>query len=435
MKKNTQKNKYEGGQVMMVTTLFLLAGSMVIVGALMTLVKSQIRVMNELSFSKSTFLFTEGALEDVVYRHRNAMNISLSETLSEGNISVTTVTTPIVGGKEVLATGNEQGRIRKIKTVLVEGDGVSFSFGVQTDNGGMVLKNNSSVDGNIYSNGSIIGSGLNLVKGTAISAGPTGYVTEVHTTGSVYAHEIEDSYIEKNAFYTSIDIATIVDGTKNPGFPDITPSSLPISDTLLDDWEAFAETKEVMTAECIAAGGHIVIDADITLGPAKIPCDVTFEKFPEVTIAGVLWITGDVTFTQGPEFRIHTDVGNKSIPIIVDDPSDRITSSRISINNSGSWIGNGNHSYIMLLSRNNSAELGGSEKAINIKNSSGGDVLVYAGHGEILLQNHSDLTGITAYRVRLQNNTEVVYDTGIASAIFIVNPNKGYVITSWQEVE
>lgn len=419
----------------MVTTLFLLAGSMVIVGALMTLVKSQVRVMTELSLSKSSFLLSEGALEEVVYRHRNALKVSLSETLTEGSVSVTTVTTPIVGGKEVLAVGNDLDRIRKIKTVLVEGDGVAFSFGIQTDSGGMVLENNSSVDGNIYSNGSIIGSGLNLVKGTAISGGPTGYITQVHATGSMYAHDIEDSYVEKNAFYTSIDIGTVVDGTKNPGFPDLATSSLPINDTLLDDWEAYAESVAVMSAECTAAGGHIVYDTDVTLGPAKIPCDVTFEKFPEVTISGVLWITGDVTFTQGPEFRIDTAIGNKSIPIIIDDPTDRLTSGRISINNTGTWTGNGDHSYLMLLSRNNSAELGGSEKAINIKNSSGGDVLVYAGHGEILLQNYSDLTGITAYRVRLQNNTEVVYDTGIASAIFIVNPNKGYVITTWQEVE
>jgi hypothetical protein len=435
MKKNITNCTCESGQVMMVTTLFLLAGSMVIVGALMTLVKSQVRVMTELSLSKSAFLLTEGALEEVVYRHKRALQISPSETLTEGNVSVTTVTTPIAGGKEVLAIGNDLNRIRKIKTVLIEGDGVSFSFGVQTDNGGMILENNSSVDGNIYSNGSIVGSGLNLVKGTAISAGPTGYVTEIHATGSIYAHEIEDSYVEKNAFYTSIDLGTVVDGTKNPGFPDLATSSLPITDALLDDWSAYAESVKVMTAECAAAGGHIKYDSDVTLGPAKIPCNVTFEKSPKVTISGVLWITGDLNFTQGPEFRIHAGIGNKSIPIIVDNPTNRLTSGRITINNSGTWTGNGDHSYLMLLSRNNSAELGGSEKAIRIKNSSGGDLLVYAGHGEILLENHSDLTGITAYRVRLQNNTEVVYDTGIASAIFIVNPNKGYVITSWQEVE
>lgn len=436
MKQVSQKsNQREGGQVMLVITLFLLAGSLAIVATLMALVRSQLVVTTELTLSKETFIFTEGALEDVVYRHKNALTVAATETLSEGAITVVTTTTNTADGKIVLAIGNEDGRIRKIRSELIEGDGASFSFGVQTDNGGIILENNSSIDGNIYSNGPILGSGLNLVKGSAVSAGPSGFISDIHATGSAYAHSIVTSRIDADAFYTSIDIGTIVGGTKYPGYPDLATSSLPIPDSLIDTWEVYAKNSAVMTAECIAAGGTLVIDSDITLGPAKIPCDVSFEKFPDVTLAGVLWIVGDVTFTQGPKFTIHPAIGNKSVPIIVDNPSDRLTSSRIVMSNSGEWIGNGNHSYIMLLSRNESAEQGGTEKAITLENSNGGALLVYAGHGEINLQNNTDLTEITAYRVRLQNNTEVVYDTGLASAVFMAGPGGSYVIQTWEEIE
>jgi uncharacterized protein YjlB len=89
----------------------------------------------------------------------------------------------------------------------------------------------------------------------------------------------------------------------------------------------------------------------------------------------------------------------------------------------------------MVVSRNESAEQGGNEKAILIQQSTGGALLVYAGHGEITLQNNTDLTEITAYRVRLQNSTEVIYDSGLASAVFVAGPGGSYVIDSWKEVE
>lgn len=433
---NKKRIRADGGQVMMLVTLLLLIGSMVVVGGIMALVKSQVRAITELSFSKSTYILTEGVLEEVVYRHKHAKDVASTETVTEGTVTVVTTTTNIPGGKEILAVGTENGRVRKIKTELIEGDGVSFSFGVQTDTGGIILENSSLVDGNVYSNGPIVGANKNLIKGTAISAGPSGLISEIHATGSAFAHNIENSYIEEDAFFTSIDFATIVDGTKNPGHPDLATSTFPISETLLDSWATYAETADILTAECTAAGGHIIYNGDVTLGPAKIPCDVTFTgNGTTKTIAGVLWIEGDLNFTLGPTFEVHPAIGNKSVPIIVDKPSDRLTSGRIDMDNSGEWLSNGNRSYILLISRNESAEQGGTEKAITIKNSTGGKLLVYAGHGEISLRNSVSLTEITAWRVRLQQSTEVIYDTGLASAVFTAGPGGSYVIDYWKEVE
>jgi hypothetical protein len=190
-----------------------------------------------------------------------------------------------------------------------------------------------------------------------------------------------------------------------------------------------------MTAQCTAAGGTITFDSNVSLGPVKIPCNVKFEKFPTVTVNGVIWIAGDVNFKQGPKFTINPAIGNKSVPIIVNNPSNQLTSSRVTMENSGVWTGNGNRSYILVVSRNKSAESGGGEKAINVKNSTGGALLVYTNHGEVALENNTDLTMITAWRVRLQNSTQVVYDSGIASTLFEAGPGGGYTIDSWKEVE
>jgi hypothetical protein len=430
-----KKQNTEGGQVMILISLFLLAGSLVLVHTLFTIVQSQVFVAREFSISKNMYIYTEGALEDVVYRHKNALLVSPTETLTNGSVSVVTTTTDILGDKEILAIGNEDSRTRSIQVKLIEGNGASFSFGVQTDQGGIVMENNSSINGNVYSNGSVVGSGLNLVKGSVISAGPFGFISEVHATGSAYAHTINDSYVEEDAFYTSIDMSTMVDGVKHAGSADLSTSTLPISDTLIDGWAAYASSSAILSAECAASGGHIIYDYDVTLGPAMIPCDVTFEKSPTITIAGVLWIVGDLKFKNGPEFEIDAGIGNKSVPLIVDDPTDRLNSGTVVMSNSGSWTGNGNRSYIMIISRNESAEQGGAVSAITLQQSNGGALLVYANHGEITLENNTDLTEITAYRLRMRNNTEVEYDSGLASAIFTAGPGGGYEIDSWREVE
>jgi len=436
MKHLKKHEALEKGQVMMLVMLLVLSGCLVLVGGILALVRGQIRVLTELNLSKSSYLLTEGALEDVVYRHMNRMSVANTEILTEDGITVTTTSTDTAeGGIDVLSVGDDHGRIRKIEASLIEGEGSAFSFGVQTDNGGIVMENNSSINGNVYSNGSVIGSNLNAVNGTVISAGPTGYISEIHALGSAYSHTIEDSYIEGDAFYTSIDVASVVDGTKNPGFPDLGTTTLPLTDELLDEWEAYAASSSVMSAECASSSGHITYTTDVTLGPAKIPCDVSFDLSPKVTLSGILWIEGNLDFNQGPEFSIDPAIGNKSVPIIVDDPADRINSGTVLMRNSGDWAGNGNKSYTLVVSRNEDAEMGGSNPAIEIEQSNGGALLVYARHGEILIQNNTDLTEITAYRVHLKNNTEINYDSGIASAIFYIGPGGGYSIDSWEEVE
>jgi hypothetical protein len=414
--------------------LFLLAGSFTIVSGIIAVVSSQVRVLTEMSFAKQSYMSAEGGLEDVVYRYHTGMNVTGTETLTMGDVTVTTRTTNIPGGKQVIASGVLNERERNIEAILIEGDGAAFSFGVQTHTGGLILENSSSINGNAYSNGPIEGFNLNLIRGTAISAGPAGSVSEIHATGSIFAHNIEDSWAEDDAFYTTID-STTVDGTLYPGSPDLATSTLPITDALLDTWETFAASSSVMTAECTAAGGTITFDTDVTLGPVKIPCNVVFNKFPTITVSGVIWITGNMTISQGPEFEVAPAIGNRSVPIVVDNPTNRLTSSKVVMNNSGAWSGNGDRSYLMVVSRNESAEQGGSEKAIVIQQSTGGALLVYAGHGEINLQNNTDLTEITAYRVRLQNSTEVIYDSGLASAVFVAGPGGSYVIDSWKEVE
>jgi hypothetical protein len=337
----------------------------------------------------------------------------------------------LTGILEITTNASANNNVRLARIDLLLGTGVVFNFGVQSDTGGVLMENTSSVEGNIYSNGPVEGQNNNLVKGDIVSAGAMGFVDGSHATGSVYAHTIEDSDIDKDAYYQVIDASTTVDGTKYSGSPDQSIQPLPITDAMVAAWEAEAEAAGVHTSPC-----PYVIDSDITIGPLKIACDLEVNKnSTTLTLQGNIWVEGNIKIKK-PVIRIDPTLGNTSVVIIADNPADRLNSSTIEIENTTVFQGSGAvNSNILVLSQNSSAELGGGVSAINVENGSQGDLLVYAGHGEILLRNSTSLKEVTAWRVRLRNGAKIIYETGLASLLFSGGPSGGFELNSWREIK
>lgn len=427
---NDLKIKKDGGYAMLTAMIFFLAGSLAILSGVATPTINEIRLTRELVESKSSYSLAEGLIEDVVHRLKHGTTISDTETLLEGNTSVSAAISDISGGKSIRSVGNTNDLIRNINVDLVEGDGVAFNYGVQADVGGIILENFSSVNGNVYSNGSITGTNNNSLRGDAISVGASGLIDGVNITGSAYAHSINDSTIDGDAYYFDVFTDSTAANT-HPGTLDFDVTPLPISDELISSWES-AATSTVISSPC-----PYLIEEDTTIGPAKITCNVEIKGNIDVTLEGVIWIVGDLIIQGSPVIQIGSVVGDKSLPIIVDDPSDRLVGSTVKIQNSASFEGDplSSSSYVLVISQNSSAENGGGVKAIEVENNVGGDLLIYAGHGEILLKNNVNLKEISAYRIRLQNSTEVTYESGLINSVFTTGPGGGYTINSWMEVE
>jgi len=144
----------------------------------------------------------------------------------------------------------------------------------------------------------------------------------------------------------------------------------------------------------------------------------------------------NITIKNGPTIKVAPSLGGKSVAIIADNTSNRSTSGKISSDNTAVFQGSGTvGSYVLLLSQNNSAETGGSEIAINVANSASGDLLIYAGHGEVLLQNNIKLKEVTAYKVHIKNSAQVTYETGLANLLFTSGPSGSWSIQSWKEAQ
>jgi len=413
----------------MAVLLFLFISSTVVFGVISPVIKD-VKSVYRLEQSKRSLFVATGANEDIVYRLKNNMNIPVDVFLTLSGTVASTTVSDVLGGKEIITRAEGLSLYRSVKTTITLGSGASFNYGLQSGEGGVILENSSTVSGNIYSNGVVIGSGSNLIKGEVISASDTGHVEGVHATSSVYAHNIVDSTIDGDAYYQYISGSTVL-GNLYPGSPDQATSTLPISDEKIEEWKADAVSGGVISSPC-----PYEINSATTIGPVKIACDLEIRgnNFT-VVLLGNVWVEGDIKIRNSPEIKIDDFLEGKSVAIIADDPANRETGSSIVLENNVVFSGAPGNSYVLFVSQNESAENGGLGKAIEVQNSVTGDLLIYAGSGEIVLQNSVDLKEVTAYRIRLRNTSEVKYESGIANLLFTSGPGGGYEFETWYEIE
>jgi len=415
----------------MTATLFFVALLLAVTYGFSTLALQIEKITRTDINGKKSYFVAEAGHEDVVYRLVRGKTVGNQEAVVlDGHTATTTVTT--VSGSQIVASeGNVLKNIRSLETELISGTGVAFNYGLQAGEGGIFMENSSSVRGNVYSNGPITANNFPLIRGDAVSAGPSGLFEDHHATGTVYANTIRDSVVDEDAYYEFISGTTVL-GTQYPGSSDTATSTLPISDDLIAEWEAVAEAGGTITSPC-----PYKIEDDAVIGPVKITCDLEIVGTGfTVTLNGMVWVTGNIKIQNSPMIKISSGLGNKSVVLIADNPTDRLTSSKVESDNSATFLGSGTSgSYVVLLSQNESAEQGGGETAITVANSASGDLLIYAGHGEILLQNNISLKEVTGYKIHTKNSAEIEYETGLANLLFASGPGGGYTILGWKEVE
>ena len=320
-----QKMKYDKGAAMLIAViLFLFVSSTIVLGITAPILK-QARISTDLVRSKESYYYAEGALEDAFYRIKNGKSISSGDTIITNGYTTTITITTASGVKTILAVSNRDGIIRKMQSQVVAGVGASFNYGVQVGLGGFVLENSSTITGNIYSGGPITGAG-NTISGDAVSSGSSGLIDDVHITNSAYAHTIQDSDVDANAYYV-IKTNTTVGGTSFPNSPDQPVANLPISDEQIALLEADAVAGGVISSPC-----PYKITSTVTLGPKKITCDLEVSGSAVVTLAGSVWVTGDIDIKNSALIKISSSFPENTSPaLIADNPANRSSGSKISL--------------------------------------------------------------------------------------------------------
>jgi hypothetical protein len=438
-----RKKMMHSGQAMMIATIFFLIVSMTIILGLAGPILRQGRIVSDVYKSRESYFLAESGIEDVIYRLRTGKSVGTTVNLSLNGGSASVEITPTASGKQVIATGSKNNDVRKIQSNVIFGTGIAFHYGIQSGQGGFSMSNSSSVVGNVFSGGAVIGNNNNFIYGDVVSAGSTGTIYGIHATGTAYAHNLGKvavaTTVDKDAYY-QVKTNTTVNGTLHPGSADQTVVPLPISDAQINQWESDALAGGIMASnECddySSNSNTCTISTSRTIGPKKIPFNLLIKSASGiVTVDGPIWVTGNITTQTGPTIRMSPSLGVQNVAVIADNPSDTTGSGIIDIGQSTIFEGSGSPgSFVFLISQNNSGETGGSTDAVSM--SQGASALVaYASHGQISLSQSVNVKGVTAYKIILSQSAQVKYDTGLPSTLFEGGPSGGYDISFWKEIQ
>jgi hypothetical protein len=90
-------------------------------------------------------------------------------------------------------------------------------------------------------------------------------------------------------------------------------------------------------------------------------------------------------------------------------------------------------SYVMLLTTSDcdGVRCGGGH-AIDINNNASG-VILNAQKGSVHFGNNSTAKAVTAFKIDLANNANIIYDVGLIETFFSTGPMGSWAIDSWQE--
>ena len=303
----------------------------------------------------------------------------------KNNILIGTYTltiTPASGGGSVIIKSVGTSAVdplakRIIVSKLSTGTGVTFHYGVQSGVGGFIMGNNSTVNGNVFSNGNITGGNGSSITGNANAVGTV----------------------------TNVSAGTVQTG--------VTAQALPITDDEISGWKADAATTTFV-------GNKTLSGTNNSLGPIKIQGNLILNGNASLTVTGTVWVTGTITLGNNASINLSSSYGGSGGILMAD--------GAISFGNDVNLGGSGTTgSYLMIISLSNSSS------AINLGNGNASTVMLYAPNGTINVGNNASLRALAANTINLGNNVDLNYVSGIIDTTFSSGPSGGWSVDSWQE--
>lgn len=354
-------------------------------------------------------LIAEAGLEKAVWMLNNDPGYT-GETATGFGSGQFTVSVAAVNSntKRVTSTGyiptaaNPRVQKKVVATAAIGNTLVAFKYAIQTGEGGFTMGNNSTINGNVYSNGRISGGNGAQINGDAVSSGAGGKIEDLTVAGAAKAHTIEDCTVNGDAYYV-VRQSCGVGGTAYPNSPDPEPGEMPVGNEEITGWQNQALVGGTYV-------GNLTLNSNQSLGPRKIQGNLVLGNNIILTLTGTLWITGTVSVGNGSRIQLHASYGSSSEVVMAD--------GAISIGNSAVFTPAGAGSYIMMLSLATSS-------AISIGNTANA-VILCAPNGWINVGNNISLKEVTAYGITLGNGSVLNYESGLASKSFSGGPGAAW---------
>lgn len=248
----------------------------------------------------------------------------------------------------------------------------------------------------------------NVECGTVTGSTIAGNVTAENITGSTIAGNVTCETQSGNTISGSINCPTPVTPPADPP-----PLPFPISDGNVNQWKADANDGSPII-------GDYVVSSDRSLGPEEITGNLSFASNNLIlTITGTVYVHGTISITNGSKIKCAAAYGGNSCVVMSD--------GSIDLTNNGLFEGSGTTgSYVMLLTTSTclgvaQAGCAPQNSAIYIANNATGAIF-YSTLGQIYLKNGVALTEATGYKLKLEENANVQYQSGLINTNFVSGP-------------
>ena len=419
-------NNQKRGTALILSIILILAVGLIISSGLIYLAFNSIVSTQNKVQSIQSYYAAEAGIEDSLLRLKKSQQFFSPNTLAVGNSTANIDISEAIGGsRTIISAGNTDNRIRKISVAyVVTTDEVSFYYGAQAGPGGISMGNNSQIQGNVFSNGSILpsGGGMADITDTASVAINGNKIDSVNIGGDAYVHSCKDSNITGTLNYVSggsVENCTY-GSLVNIGPNEIEAENLPISPEQITKWKNEAIAVGTISGDYILDGGETE-----SLGPIKITGNMLIDNNSILNITGTIYVQGNITLQNNVLIQLDGDFSSLSGVIISD--------GKITIQNNADIQGSGlEGSFLMLLSTNNS--LDPANPAIDVSNNAAGAIF-YASNGVIHLHNNINIREATGYKLALDNNAVISYQVGLENVNFTSGPGGSWYVENWQEIE
>jgi len=408
-------------------TMLVLSVMFVLGLSISILTYNEQKIIQNVVKSSQAYCVAEAGIEDALLRLAEAMNWSSPYNLSIGAGSTQVEISNILGGsRSVISGGQVSNRTRKIRVVYaLSTQEVSFHYGAQVGEGGMEMGNNSRVKGNIYSNGSVIAAtGQGFIDDTVVVAINGNRIEGLAVGKDGKAHTCKNCAIQGTLTYVSggaLENCTAGETVKEQP-NEILPKDLPISQSQIDDWKLETEAGGIILGDHIIAGG-----SQENLGPVKIEGNLLVDNNATLNMTGTIWVTGNLRINNGALIKLDLNsYGPLSGLMVID--------GKVKVRPGAILQGTGESgSYLMLLSTNPEV-LDIVNPAIEIDNNTDAAIF-YTNQGLIVLRNNVQSREVTGYKVFLENNAEIMYESGLRDTSFSSGPGGTWEVASWKEIE
>ncbi|MBZ9572047.1 pilus assembly PilX N-terminal domain-containing protein [Patescibacteria group bacterium] len=434
------KNNQKGFAAFFITIL-VLAVMFGIALSIAILTLGEQRISGNIVKSSQAYYTAEAGIEDALLRLAKVKQWSSPYNLSAGNGTAAIEISDIIGGSRIITSNGEvKNRERKIQIVYqITSEEVSFHYGAQAGRGGMVMEPNSKIMGNVFSNGTVVcpdptGRAFitnNLIvarNGQKIERLEIGDPDPATPIDKAQAHTCVGCLIHGILYYVSEGGGSagdcIVDEEIKVLPNEIEEENLPISDEQIQNWKNDASRNN--DPACIYTGDY-TIPGGVTesLGPLRIEGNLTLGNSAILIMVATIHVTGNITINPNAIIELDPDYESLSGLILAD--------GKIIVENNAILRGSGQpESYIMLLSTDSS--LDEANPAIYVKNSAEGAIF-YTTQGIMRLRNNMKIREATGYKVYLDNNAEIEYESGLEKTNFSSGPGGTWTVVSWREIE